>query len=307
MREPINHNNYEAWLLDYIEGALPAQDEDQLLYFLKENPELCAEIDDLKPYCLVPSTRMHYTKKAALKKPEVSEEIIIAMAENSLNAEEIDEAHHRLSGEPEAAVIFNEYQHCKLVSDNSEYPHKSELKKSVFPLHLVLSAAAAIIIIFVSVGLLLQIDLSKKTLNPAKDQMLCRISPQASRNILTTPTHESMRNYQQLISGTENRATNTKVITITEREYFANIPSLNIQHQKIKLETADPAMNYNEIMLHEVAEYKEDRLIRFSFGSGSIASIAKNLGIKSPIKLLRKTKNEILSQDLLAEIRNLKN
>ena len=54
MREPINHSNYEAWLLDYIEGNLSDHDEDILLEYLKQHPELCAEIDDLKPATLTP-------------------------------------------------------------------------------------------------------------------------------------------------------------------------------------------------------------------------------------------------------------
>lgn len=47
MNERIDHTNYEAWLLDRLEGNLSAERERALDAFLLQHPELASALDEL--------------------------------------------------------------------------------------------------------------------------------------------------------------------------------------------------------------------------------------------------------------------
>lgn len=65
--EKINKHNYEAYFLDYIEGNLTADQQDDLFIFLAENPELKAEFEgDFGDVVLAPEKNT-FDKKASLK------------------------------------------------------------------------------------------------------------------------------------------------------------------------------------------------------------------------------------------------
>ena len=42
----INLSNYEAWLLDYAEGNLSAEDTAELLLFMEQHHELQVDLDN---------------------------------------------------------------------------------------------------------------------------------------------------------------------------------------------------------------------------------------------------------------------
>jgi hypothetical protein len=48
----INFSNYEAWLLDYAEGNLSAEDTAELLLFMEQHPELQTDVDNLMEFTL---------------------------------------------------------------------------------------------------------------------------------------------------------------------------------------------------------------------------------------------------------------
>ena len=312
MREPINHSNYEAWLLDYIEGNLSDHDEDILLEYLKQHPELCAEIDDLKPATLTPPANSGYRAKNSLKKGSSHDETLIALTEGLLSEPEKNEAQALLTDNQEAAELFGIYAQCKLRDDGSEYPFKNQLKKNRIPMPLLLSAAAAVVFLVVSFSLSGIFDLQENRFN-ASQQMLASANSPANVRVVTLVNHTINHAVQSF--GTQQTAPASTNTNLQNREYLANIPAHHIQPQITTTAIAEPAMSYQELTLHEVAEYKGSRFSGFSlrnsdgdfFGSGSLSSLAENMNLESPIKLLRKTKEDILSQDLLAEIRNLKN
>ena len=47
MKERIDHSNYEAWLLDRLEGNLTPAQEQELDAFLAAHPELDPGLDEL--------------------------------------------------------------------------------------------------------------------------------------------------------------------------------------------------------------------------------------------------------------------
>ena len=47
MKQRIDHSNYEAWLLDRLEGRLTPEEERELTAFLLANPDLDTGLDEL--------------------------------------------------------------------------------------------------------------------------------------------------------------------------------------------------------------------------------------------------------------------
>lgn len=68
MRTTIDINNYEAYLLDYLEGNLSPADTEALLAFLDQHPDLKAEVEGMQLPYLEPDETIVYPNKALLKK-----------------------------------------------------------------------------------------------------------------------------------------------------------------------------------------------------------------------------------------------
>lgn len=65
----INLDNYEAWMVDYIEGNLSADQQRELQEFLVFHPELQKELDAFNMTKLPVDTSVYYPNKEALKQP----------------------------------------------------------------------------------------------------------------------------------------------------------------------------------------------------------------------------------------------
>lgn len=64
----INMDNYEAYLLDAVEGNLSASDRDALTAFLAAHPELNIDLDEITLFYLPEETPVVYPYKSSLKK-----------------------------------------------------------------------------------------------------------------------------------------------------------------------------------------------------------------------------------------------
>lgn len=66
----ITINNYEEWMIDYIEGNLSNDQRKQLAEFLEFHPELKAELELFEQTKLHPDTNLVFANKELLKKKE---------------------------------------------------------------------------------------------------------------------------------------------------------------------------------------------------------------------------------------------
>ncbi|MGC9330361.1 MAG: hypothetical protein ACP5DZ_00610 [Bacteroidales bacterium] len=160
----INKHNYEAYLLDFMEGTLGAEDTKALESFLIDNPQLDADIFDLSGLTLNPDAQLNFNHKNTLKRdeemPEFNqrEKLLIGLAENDLIEDEKQHAENLLSSDPSAIDDYELYLKSKLNPDkNITYPRKSALKKKA-PLismkQMQYVAAAAVITGLLVVGML---------------------------------------------------------------------------------------------------------------------------------------------------------
>jgi len=134
----INENNYEAYMLDYLEGNLDPLMTAELMAFLAENPEL----EKLMPGydgIFMNSGNEIYDTKALLKKdysdiPVIQEnnfdEFCIACSENLLDEQDRLRLAGYLKQHPAKQADFDLFQHLRLSNDTRVvFTGKAGLKK----------------------------------------------------------------------------------------------------------------------------------------------------------------------------------
>jgi len=148
----ITKENYEIWMIDHMDGNLSQADEQALLQFLEEHPELNEDCSDFDSYTLKPE-ELSFGDKLALIKTEADElEIPQADYEAIKLLEE---------GKSDANnLLLDAYKKTIVKADtNITYQEKSKLKRAIvipFVSQLTfrrLSIAASIVVIL-SIGLL---------------------------------------------------------------------------------------------------------------------------------------------------------
>lgn len=150
----INRSNYEAFMLDYLEGYLSAEDYAFFLEFLDDNPDLKAELDQFESIKLSPDTNLTLDKSSLKKNisEDQLEEFIIASLENEISQEDALELKEYLSNSESAQELKDSYSKTYLERDIIPFPHKDKIRKKnqmVYYLAPVLSAAAAILLFII--------------------------------------------------------------------------------------------------------------------------------------------------------------
>jgi hypothetical protein len=159
----INRHNYEAYLLDLMEGGLSVEDQLKLNDFLRLNPDCNVELSEMEPWVLEPA-KMSYPDRSILKKefPEATSILTsdnfdlfsIARMEGDLSREQ-EEAHRRMTSEDvQKYQQWSVWQLTKVVPEPFAFRKKESLKRrrglnrSVIWISLI-SAAAAIAMLVV--------------------------------------------------------------------------------------------------------------------------------------------------------------
>jgi len=157
-RMAINRHNYEIYFIDYHEGNLPPDREEELMAFLEANPDLKKEFDEYPEEPLLADQNIIFRNKKLLKKeessPEFSEndQMAIAYLEGDLSADDKLRADSMLNEDDHVQQLHEQYLSTRSIADYSiTCPDKAELKKKsnvafLLPQYLRYAAAAAIII-----------------------------------------------------------------------------------------------------------------------------------------------------------------
>lgn len=141
MNTRIDHSNYEAWLLDRLEGTLTPDQERELDAFLLLHPDLAVADDEL-PTVGSLTDALSQADKAALKRtiPPVGlvsegsvEDHLIARLEGDLNAEQLEALRAYLAAHPEWQRAEKTYALTKLVPEAMAFAAKRELVRQLPP------------------------------------------------------------------------------------------------------------------------------------------------------------------------------
>lgn len=140
MKQRIDHTNYEAWLLDRLEGNLSAEQEAVLDEFLRANPELEVFADDL-PTLHELDALLDQAEKDALKRSlpptgfpvEPLDDFLIARLEGDLSTEQLEALRLYLLEHPEHHRAERIYALTKLVPEAMAYAAKKDLERHLPP------------------------------------------------------------------------------------------------------------------------------------------------------------------------------
>jgi hypothetical protein len=154
----INRDNYEAYLLDQMEGRLSAEVQRELSEFFTLNPDCYPESDDGEIWILQ-NEALHFPDKGALKKelPDASSRLTesnfdlfsIARMEGDLTLDQVREHEIMVTGHPTKQEAWEVWQQTRLGKEALRYPGKEELKRKEhrvarIPWISILASAAAI-------------------------------------------------------------------------------------------------------------------------------------------------------------------
>ena len=163
----VNKYNYEAVLLDFVEGRLSAQETNDLFDFLAAHPELQEDFDAALEFStLIDDQAIAFEKKdALLKSVEIEEQqnLIIAHVEGVASNEETKKLELLQNKEQSVNLEINRFRKLKFQEDEAlVFSRKAELKKPVFVslsawvFRATFAAAAAILLFLMFNGLTIE-------------------------------------------------------------------------------------------------------------------------------------------------------
>ncbi|MBL7982150.1 MAG: hypothetical protein JNL52_10135 [Flavobacteriales bacterium] len=141
MKQRIDHSNYEAWLLDRLEGNLSPAQEKELDAFLAANPGLDPGMDEL-PTLGQLDAKLTAADKNALKRTlpptgmpslENVDDFLVARLEGDLNAEQLHALRHFLLQHPDLLRSAHLYDLVKLVPETMAFVAKQHLERQLPP------------------------------------------------------------------------------------------------------------------------------------------------------------------------------
>jgi len=149
----ITKNNYEAFLLDYVEGNLSPEHTAELMLFFENNPELKEDLEEFDLLTLdVPETNLKNKEVLKIDENRITaltfDDYAIAEIEGLNSNEKSEEFAVFLKGNPIYQKEFEVYQKTKLVASTIVFDDKPALKREqkVIPLYWWVTSAAAVIL-----------------------------------------------------------------------------------------------------------------------------------------------------------------
>ncbi len=163
----IDRSNYEIWIIDWLDGNLSSEQEEELMIFLTNNPDIREESEELRTARLNPD-QSAFRNKNLIKKDESDipvqqfEYLCAAFLEGDLSPEQINELQAMMDNDPVKKRTFDLIQHTRLTPPAEIYRHKRSLIKltpagkfagtAVFVLSMAAAVALLISIYFIVPG-----------------------------------------------------------------------------------------------------------------------------------------------------------
>lgn len=159
----VTRENYELFLVDYLDGNLEATDKDALMHFLKQHPDLEEEFSLLNnsvPLVLNQDTAIEKVDFAYLKKEEqnwIADDEMIAAMEGDLSETEQALFERKLVLYPQNKASYALFLKTKFAPNKEVFEHKESLKKKAglsFSLYANYFAIAATLLLVGFLGLM---------------------------------------------------------------------------------------------------------------------------------------------------------
>lgn len=129
----INRNNYEEYLMLYLDGELSSADREAVELFLKENPDLQEELEILQQAVLIPEAEIQFANKASLYRKAEGinlsnyQEYFLLYIDNELNSSEKESVETFVLQQPHLQDEFTLLKQTILPAENIVFTDKQLL------------------------------------------------------------------------------------------------------------------------------------------------------------------------------------
>ena len=262
----INRNNYEVFLIDYLDGTLDTVMEAELLLFLETNPDIRKELEGLENASLE-APAIPFTEKNLLKKPEIKtiagigennfEDYFVAFYENDLTTKQQNDLQAFLAANPQLKPEFTLHEKLLFEPDeNTVFNYKEELKKkaTISVWWLAGTGVAAAIALLFALFNLFQSDEANRQHNPLS---IVQLAPKPVTGISTVAP-------PSIFSTRKKQSVQMEIETVETLAYeTGSISKLN--HKEI-LVNLNEETDYTVLVLHyrsgEILAYSPDKTIQ---------------------------------------------
>jgi hypothetical protein len=279
----INRDNYQAYFLDFAEGRLSPEQSEMLHRFLKFNPDLADEFDELQTFRahgLTPEP-LEFPAKELLKKrfPSESDAVTwgnfdiycIAYLENDLSEKQRRLLEKFIEDHPEAESQFAAYKVTFLKQETLLFPAKEQLKqrkKVIFDRRILIpfaaAAAVAVFIIFSVPEPEMPVEIASVTLDEENNTAEHKVDSQnkstpepAKGNvsvIRSSAVPVPVSTYKK--RDQEKRAEEqSEIETGTTEKGATQVLAMNIQHSL----PADPLIEYDRLLFKTIPPISVNR------------------------------------------------
>ena len=264
MNGKINRNNYPVWITDYHDGNLDTQDQEELLSFLSNNPDLKDEFEQfdqlghnpLRPELTIMPDEKDLRKEFNDLTFNQQEELTAALAEGDITGVAAEETMHHINASPYLSDLYNILKITRLKPDNVIFIPKKSLKHYPLMLRfkkttvLLLATAASIAILF---SLSLLFNREKPLSAPLTD--LTEIDPVVNIGVERSAGETVAKN---LIAKTENVETENVETENVETEKREASSSRNTSNSS-KTITAETLITGSETYVSTTREIQSQR------------------------------------------------
>lgn len=186
----INLDNYEVFIIDYLDNKLGPLETAQLLLFFENHPGLKDEFEDLKTINITSPSNETFGFNESLKQPADKDAVnlsilnyshyFIAAIEGDLSETGYNLVNQFLDKHPELKSEFKLFESCKIKPDTKvHYPEAEKLKVKNKPIfikyYLAIGIAASLLLlvtVFVRITPESNKDLNKSILNSIEQQAI---------------------------------------------------------------------------------------------------------------------------------------
>ena len=287
----ITIKNYEAYMLDLIEGNISLIDKENLFDFLKQNPELNIDITEFDDVKLIAENKI-YENKNSLKKDEkihidtISEidRLSIAFLENDITLKESDSLEVLLKKQPKKQFDFSIIQQTKLKAEkNIEFKHKDKLKKKLVIqkyIRRITYLAAAILILFIGFkSVFEQFNIvNTSTYKIAYVQNDIKIREQKIiKKVTFNNIKENKKHTIDLIDTINTIAPNSNIIN-EQIAFVSNIKANSVIYEQNKIENLIVNnSNYSNNIDYDINEKEIEKRIEQVLGKKSVINYEKQM------------------------------
>jgi len=210
MEMEININNYEVFVIDFIDGKLNEIDTANLFAFLNQNPTLKAEFDLLNNESnSIPLETISFDSSSLLKPTNIDvsqyAEKLIGLIENDLSNTEKDVLLSEINKYPELKNEHQLFLKTKLVADtNIVYKNKESLTQKPFRIIPLFTRISAIAALFIAVIIIIYFINNNSNNQVANNEAIVKAKQDSISNIIKSknniPKQLQLENEKQMLA-----------------------------------------------------------------------------------------------------------